>query len=400
MKKKTLYERALRAALLFEEDDDWAAKLSGPSFAEAIARSLAAYCQDGECAVFYRTGEGKEWCGVKATGSVEAQALLDGGITEALEGGKEGGVTVHERAPGRGGMGKRFLAAILAARKGARIMVLRGKDDGRFSDDETQSFKLLCSLYQASLKKGRAWNKRLKARSEDTRRESLLHAQSVIRRGSAACESFGSAIDYSASTGSDFCKAYLGSESSFLFCAGDVTAAPAERHLGLIYLDTWLSLVARSSVDAKGVIRRLNSDMTRRAVECYASVCVIRYRPDTNTLEVSGAGSIAVVVFCHETMTARTIEFGTACGIQGDAEITGLEIRVAPGDIVLACTDGVFQARRSDGQLYGVERVREFVRTHYFLSAAELAERVLADVRECEDRHVNGDDRTVMAVKT
>jgi len=72
---------------------------------------------------------------------------------------------------------------------------------------------------------------------------------------------------------------------------------------------------------------------------------------------------------------------------------------VAPGDIVIAATDGLWETRGPDGTLYGMERLRELVRGHADRSAEEIGRAI----RDALDRHRGpnepDDDLTFVIVK-
>jgi serine phosphatase RsbU (regulator of sigma subunit) len=70
-------------------------------------------------------------------------------------------------------------------------------------------------------------------------------------------------------------------------------------------------------------------------------------------------------------------------------------IPLAPGDVVVLYTDGISEARNQRGELYGIERISESLRT----APAEvpaLGEALLADVRRFAEGRPPGDDLTLV----
>lgn len=389
----------MKAALLFMDDENWSQMASGQAFCEAVTRAVAAFTAGHVTAVLYRHKDAPGGTVLTASGTESFGLSADSKVWE-LSQGKEGTVTVYDNDGLLPSVKcRQFAVARIAARKNVEIAILLARESGRIDKDEIAALRSLSAVFASSLRKAKAWNKRLRIRADESRRETLLHAQSCILRGSAEIAGYGKAIDYSAGTGSDFCKAYPSVESSALVSVCDVTAEIAVRQQGLVYLDTWFTIISKTTLDAQSALKRLNSDMARRQGECYAAIALIRCLPESGTVEVAGCGNVGIVAFSHETMTARVIEFGPASGINGDATIVGQTIPARSGDIVLACTDGVFAVKRRNGDLYGMREVCEFVRGHYYLGAGELAERLLSDVHEREDHGINHDDRTVAVLK-
>jgi serine phosphatase RsbU (regulator of sigma subunit) len=72
---------------------------------------------------------------------------------------------------------------------------------------------------------------------------------------------------------------------------------------------------------------------------------------------------------------------GLALGIAGNQTYEEIRIPYAPGDAVVLYTDGVIEARR-ERELYGTQRLDDFLRRHSQLGARDLADAVLADCRE------------------
>ena len=73
-------------------------------------------------------------------------------------------------------------------------------------------------------------------------------------------------------------------------------------------------------------------------------------------------------------------------------------IDLEPGDVIVFHTDGVSEAR-AGGEDYGLARLRRQVEEHAGASAAQLGERILADVSGFMGDTPRGDDLTLLVVK-
>lgn len=87
---------------------------------------------------------------------------------------------------------------------------------------------------------------------------------------------------------------------------------------------------------------------------------------------------------------------GMPIGVMEGFPFQVVERDLAPGEIVVLFTDGVDEAMNPEGELYTLDKMREFIKSNREKNAAELGQALLADVR----RHANGrpqnDDITIM----
>ena len=74
--------------------------------------------------------------------------------------------------------------------------------------------------------------------------------------------------------------------------------------------------------------------------------------------------------------------------------------RLGPGDVVFSFSDGVTEAVNSSGELFGDERLLELVRTSVSLTAEKIKDRVLEELLAFTSGLPQGDDVTVVALKT
>ena len=279
----------------------------------------------------------------------------------------------------------------------AAIVIVRRR--GGFTEREADTARQLGSYFTALLRDIRIRNKKASVIADETRHRFLLRTQTNLARKQPDFPGFSQAVDYSACTGSDMGQTYRSGEDTFLSCVCDLTASDTERQTGLVYLDTWFSILSQTSLDVPGMLTRLNTDMVKRVAECYASVAVLKYAKSAARVEIAGTGSAAAFYFNHDEMTVRTFSFGPAAGIRKDLPVTGIQLPVKAGDILCLCSDGLTDTRKSNGELHGTDTLAELVRRNYFLSADDLAKQVLKAVSETGAAGVNTDDRTLQILK-
>ncbi|MDG2200833.1 MAG: SpoIIE family protein phosphatase [Phycisphaerales bacterium] len=70
-----------------------------------------------------------------------------------------------------------------------------------------------------------------------------------------------------------------------------------------------------------------------------------------------------------------------------------------PGSVVLAATDGIWETKRNDGELYGMDRLRAFIRSHASMSSSELSQAMRDELSLYRGEAIQDDDVTFVIVK-
>ena len=72
---------------------------------------------------------------------------------------------------------------------------------------------------------------------------------------------------------------------------------------------------------------------------------------------------------------------------------------VQTGQVIMALTDGLWEAFNKDGEMFGKDRVRNLIRRFANLSAVEISERITAELSHFLDQKSPDDDLTFVIVK-
>jgi hypothetical protein len=398
MKEKNPAERALKAVSHFRKDVAGAVSLDAASFADILARSAQYWANDDDVCVIARSAEsGKET--FERYGKAARSIVADDGSLGRLFDGRDFACREDNDGSLLSGEYRSWLELPMTGKKETHLVAIVARKGRKFSREEKDAGKELSAYFGAALKDVRARNRKAAAITEETERRLLLCAQGTIGRKSRIYPGFFQLSDYGARAGSDFAEMWHAADEGIVACSCDVTASDAERHLGIVYLDTWFSILARTTLGMREMVSRLNADMAAKRGECYASLAGVRYSRGAGIAEIAGCGSATAMHFRHETMSADVFRFGPAAGIRKDAEIKSYAIEPKTGDIICLCTDGLTSARRQDGNLVGPETVAEAIRRHYYLASEDLAAKILETVAVASAHGANEDDRTVQILK-
>jgi phosphoserine phosphatase len=123
--------------------------------------------------------------------------------------------------------------------------------------------------------------------------------------------------------------------------------------------------------------------------------------PQSHLLEYANAGHAPALHYAAATQSFSTLEpCGFPFGVVEDPEYhASSPVALAPGDMVLLCTDGIVETVDSEHRVFGLERLKDFVRQH----AGEPASVLVRHIGESVTAHCGGatpaDDLTILALR-
>jgi sigma-B regulation protein RsbU (phosphoserine phosphatase) len=91
---------------------------------------------------------------------------------------------------------------------------------------------------------------------------------------------------------------------------------------------------------------------------------------------------------------------GPALGVVEDYafEKSG-QVRFAPGQILFVGTDGIWESRNPDGEMFGKEKVKRIVRRNAKKTASEIVQAVVSELSDFRGDQVQDDDVTLIVMK-
>jgi phosphoserine phosphatase RsbU/P len=164
-----------------------------------------------------------------------------------------------------------------------------------------------------------------------------------------------------------------------------------------------LSSVVRSTcefvTDAAEAVCKINDHMCAKAVEG-RFVTFVLFIIDTanHTMSLVNAGHMSPMIRKPDGIVEEFAEetIGVPIGVIEGFPFEKLERKLAPGETVVIYTDGVSEAMNAQQELYGIERLQEFVKSHT-AKPSELGPQIREDVRKHAAGHPQNDDITLMA---
>lgn len=159
--------------------------------------------------------------------------------------------------------------------------------------------------------------------------------------------------------------------------------------------------VEHSPFGLAAMMSRLNKFFCRyaeagRLMTLFLAVVDVRAR----LLNWCSAGQGPVYIYhpkeqCFEELNCT----GPPLGVLEKTEFECQSLMLRDGDILIVGTDGLWEARNPNGEMFSVERVRQLLATWHHRTAEEICERLLSRVKNFTARQELDDDTSLMIVK-
>ncbi|MCE9634357.1 MAG: SpoIIE family protein phosphatase [Planctomycetes bacterium] len=206
-----------------------------------------------------------------------------------------------------------------------------------------------------------------------------------------------------ANVGGDYYDHFLAADGSLALVVADVSG----HNLAAALVQT----AARSTIRAQGMTasgpalaldgsnRALFDDLTRSDMFLTAWFATVDGR--TGRVVHADAGHAPALVYRAASQTVDEVAAGgLPIGIVPDGEFAQGETTLAPGDVLVAYTDGLTEARSPvETEEYGADRLAAALRSNAHLDASGIADALLADVSCYDGGGTASDDRSVVVVK-
>ncbi len=87
-------------------------------------------------------------------------------------------------------------------------------------------------------------------------------------------------------------------------------------------------------------------------------------------------------------------------GVRNKADYAQIDLPLETGDRVVFCSDGIIEASSEIGDIYGFDRVRQFIESgcRKNRSNRDLIDQLITDVDAFRNGHEQEDDQTVVAM--
>jgi len=180
---------------------------------------------------------------------------------------------------------------------------------------------------------------------------------------------------------------------------GDVSGKGTAAALyGAVAIGIMRSLAPQKLQPAE-MLRQMNQLVGERRIEGrFMTACFATWQKGRQKLRVANAGQSQPLLYKNARCEKIDLT-GFPLGIFEEVQYEEWSVTLDPGDILVFHSDGIAETLNSEGQFFGMTRLRRFIEQHHEQTAAEIADLVLRDVDLFANSAPLADDRTLVVLK-
>jgi serine phosphatase RsbU (regulator of sigma subunit) len=208
--------------------------------------------------------------------------------------------------------------------------------------------------------------------------------------------------------GGDFFHIARLNDDTAAVCVCDVMGHGVRAALITAMMRAMIETHATEAVDPGRLLTQLNSEFTgilkQTGTLVFVTVlyCVINIR--VGNARIARAGHPPPLHARRSPAEVQTIAIardstGPAIGIIPNATFKTTEAKLEPGDFLLLYTDGIIEVEASDGSQFGIEGLRQSVRSHLDQSTESLLDAIVSDIYKFGHSTVLTDDACLVAAQ-
>ncbi len=207
-------------------------------------------------------------------------------------------------------------------------------------------------------------------------------------------------IKPSSSVGGDYYD-FISNEGKNAFLIADVSGHGIGAALLLSSLRSVVRLMYEITPDISALLSSINKVIYKDTSEIgmYSTVFMCEYYPD-GFFVYSNAGHIPPILFKQDNGSISELEIhGSPVGLFEDERYGIDKIEFSKGDLLVAFTDGVTEARNSNGEFFGIERLKKAIVQNSERTASEICDAIVSEVMNFQKDAEQKDDITLLILK-
>lgn len=188
-------------------------------------------------------------------------------------------------------------------------------------------------------------------------------------------------------------------DDTLLFVVADVEGKGAASALIMSNLQATMHALVMHVHSLQGMMYTLNESILRSTrSRKYMTLFMGLLDLNGHGLHYINAGHIPPLVI-REGDPVRLTEGGMVIGLFPDQRYDRGFLKLQPGDVILACTDGITEAQNLEGEEYESARMIEIARRERHRSAPEIADAIIDDVDNFSRGGSHQDDVILLTIK-
>jgi sigma-B regulation protein RsbU (phosphoserine phosphatase) len=167
--------------------------------------------------------------------------------------------------------------------------------------------------------------------------------------------------------GGDFIDYFKLNDDNIAIILGDVMGKRwgawyfAVAYAGYVRSAARFVLESSNDYQPSHILQKVNDSVFKdeRIAEVFITLSIIILDKKNKTARYSGAGDLPLIFKSKEVK--RIVSTGVLLGFSKSGEYEDIELKLESGDELFLVTDGITEARNKSGELYGEERLMQFV---------------------------------------
>ncbi len=283
------------------------------------------------------------------------------------------------------------------------VLDLESPQTNYFTEDHVQTLMILAAHLAVSLENARLYEKL--AREEARMERELTAAQRLQNALLRPVPSIDFGLDIAARILS--AREVCGDLYDFLsygtqqlgVALGDVSGKGSAAALYGAVATGILRSLSPHKLQPAELLHQLNQLVCDRRIEGrYMTICFATWQKGRRKLRVANAGQTQPLLWKDGRVEQLKLS-GFPIGIFDDVTYDEWSVTLNSGNILVLYSDGITEAANREGKFFGAGRLKTVIEQNTQLSSAELADRMLEEVREFTQGGAITDDRTLVVMK-
>ena len=202
--------------------------------------------------------------------------------------------------------------------------------------------------------------------------------------------------------GGDFYNYYHLDDRKLCIAIGDVSGKGISAAMIMAITSGMIDSEAKRSISASSLIDSVNRLLIPRAKPSRMNSALLYaiLDIDEKRLRVTNAGMISPLVCRGDGSECDYMDVkGFPLGITTIYDYEERDVELQTNDIVVLLSDGIVEAMNDDGEDFGLDKLQHVVYQNRELSAHNLTEKILGEVRKFVGSEEQQDDITIVILK-
>lgn len=247
--------------------------------------------------------------------------------------------------------------------------------------------------------------RRTQAREQIRMRDELLYARELQLNMLPECDPNLPWADICSTSlpatevGGDYYDYFVDGDRIALVC-GDVAGHGVASGLVLASIRSGFTLLRAELRNPAVVLERLHelvAETSRRRM--LVTVAVVLVDRAAGAATIASAGHPPVIVRRVNGHIEAIDLYAPPLGVRLPVTIAQRRVPIAPGDVIVLHSDGIYEARNTADESYGIERLESVIRDDGGGSAQDLRNAIIADVSRFRGAREQDDDATVVVCR-